>query len=295
MNWQPQSPALEASAWSAAVTAIKPGSRTELNKADFNLAVGVGFITWRLDGQPQLLDLALEFKPRALLLSFGDIAPYVEQIKRSCDTLIVQVQSLADARRAQELGADVVVAQGSEAGGHGSNRATMSLVPAVVDALDPLPVVAAGGIADGRGLAASLALGAAGVMLGSRFYASAESLARGAAKQRSVEASGDDTVQSAVFDILRRYEWPAPYKLRALKNKFTDRYCDDLAALNHEKEKVIAAFEDAVQQDDFDHAPVVVGQAVDLIHGVDTAAAIVTDTVAQAERILREGQRRVKA
>src|SRR3546814_8905952 len=110
--------------------------------------------------------------------------------------VICQVQSVADAKAAVSAGADIIVAQGTEAGGHGASRATLPLVPAVVDALAiAVPVVAAGGIADGRGLAAALALGAEGVLIGTRFYAAEESLAHEHAKRRVVEAKGDETLK----------------------------------------------------------------------------------------------------
>jgi nitronate monooxygenase len=114
--------------------------------------VGVGFITWSLAKRPALLDMALERCPAAVMLSFGDPAPFVERIKRAGATLICQVQTVAMAREAVAKGADMLVAQSAEAGGHGVARGTMALVPAIVDAVGPdLPVAAAGGIADGRG------------------------------------------------------------------------------------------------------------------------------------------------
>ena len=122
---------------------------------------GVGFITWSLAKQPELLDLALGAKPRAVMLSFGDPKPFAPAIKRAGALLICQVQSEALAEQALAAGADILVAQGTEAGGHGADRSTMDVVPSVVDfAAGRVPVVAAGGIADGRGFAAARALGA---------------------------------------------------------------------------------------------------------------------------------------
>ena len=114
------------------------------------------------------------------------------------------------ARAVLIAGADIIVAQGTEAGGHGGGRSTLPLVPAVVDMIArsgrDVPVVAAGGIADGRGLAAALMLGADGVLMGTRFYVASEALASSAAKARIVAASGDDTVRTTVFDIARGYD-----------------------------------------------------------------------------------------
>src|SRR5271166_7213280 len=129
------------------------------------------------------------------MLSFGDPAPYVEKIKRAGAMVICQVQSVTMARDAVAKGAELLVAQGAEAGGHGVARGTMTLVPAVVDAVGPeLPVVAAGGIADGRGLAAALMLGASGVLMGTRFFASEEAAGAQAAKERIRSSTGDETV-----------------------------------------------------------------------------------------------------
>ena len=114
--------------------------------------VGVGFITWSMARRSRLLDLVLERKPVAVMLSFGDVRPHAEKIKRAGANLICQVQMLAQAKDAAACGADILVAQGAEAGGHGIARSTFPFVPAVADTVPDIPVVAAGGIADGRGL-----------------------------------------------------------------------------------------------------------------------------------------------
>ena len=152
-----------------------------------------------------MLDLALSYRPDAFMLSFGDPRPYAQAIKAADCKLICQVQTVAQARVALEAGADLLVAEGNEAGGHGGARSTLPLVPAVADAVAPVPVVAAGGIADGRGLAAALMLGAQGALMGTRFCASVEALGQPAAKERIVSASGDDTARTRVFDIVRGY------------------------------------------------------------------------------------------
>src|SRR5205085_11890857 len=124
---------------------------------------GVGFITWSMARDPGLLESALAAKPKAVMLSFADPAPFVARIHRAGAAVMCQVQTLAMARDAVAAGADVLVAQGTEGGGHGATRGTMTLVPEIVDALGArVPVLAAAGIADGRGLAAALTPGAAG-------------------------------------------------------------------------------------------------------------------------------------
>jgi nitronate monooxygenase len=148
--------------------------------ASRNARVGCGFITWSLAQKPHLLDLVLAHAPAAVMLSFGELAPFAQRIKAAGAMLICQVQTLALAREAVAAGADVIVAQGGEAGGHGLERATFTLVPEIADYLavsaPDTVLAAAGGIADGRGLAAALMLGADGVLVGSRFWASAEAL-----------------------------------------------------------------------------------------------------------------------
>ncbi|MFB9840092.1 nitronate monooxygenase, partial [Actinoallomurus acaciae] len=115
---------------------------------------GVGFQTWATD--TGAIELALEHGPRAVMLSFGDPGPFVEPIRRAGAVLVIQVTDLEEARRAVDLGADVIVAQGTESGGHGARhgRSTLPFVPVVVDLAAPVPVLAAGGIAGGRGVAA---------------------------------------------------------------------------------------------------------------------------------------------
>lgn len=146
---------------------------------------GIGFITWSLAKQPELLDIALDARPQAVMLSFGDPAPFAPRIKASGARLICQVQSEDMAKQALDAGAEILIAQGTEAGGHGASRTTVDIVPAIVDlAAGRVPVVAAGGIADGRGLAAMMMLGASGVLIGTRFYASVEANGAEQAKQR---------------------------------------------------------------------------------------------------------------
>ncbi|MGH7063620.1 MAG: nitronate monooxygenase, partial [Stellaceae bacterium] len=172
--------------------------RQELAEAG-NTRVGIGFILWALDRNPAALDVALEAQPAAVMMSFGDPAPFTGRIKNAGVKIICQVQTLAQAKKAAAAGADAIIAQGRDAGGHaGTTRGTMGLVPAVVDAVAPIPVAAAGGIADGRGLAAALNLGAAGV--GTRFTASRESLWDPAMKAAALAAGGDQTAQTRVFD-----------------------------------------------------------------------------------------------
>jgi nitronate monooxygenase len=251
-----------------------------------NQRIGCGFITWSMARRPAALDETLRHAPAAVMLSFGDAAPFIPRIKRADALAICQVQSVRQARQVLDGGADIIVAQGSEAGGHGEARATFPLVPAVADLAaqsgrDVL-VVAAGGIADGRGLAALLMLGADAALVGTRFLASTESLVAPAAKARVVSASGDDTLRTRVFDIARGYDWPEEYSGRALVNRFSKTWHgqeDALIAAGADERRRYAA---AAAADDIDTALVFAGEGVDLIHDIEPAEVILNRIVAEA-------------
>lgn len=246
---------------------------------------GAGFITWNLTDAA--LDQVLDAQPSVMMLSFGDPGKYAERIKARGCRLICQVQDLAGARLARDAGADVIVAQGAEGGGHGGARGTMALLPAVIDAVPDVPIVAAGGIADGRGMAAALVMGAQGVLMGTRFYATREALGPDQAKQRIVEGHGDDTSRTRVFDIVRGYHWPDGYTGRALRNSFMQRWegREEELAANLGSEQ--PAFWKAAQSADYDVAMVWAGEAVDMIDSVHSAAEVVESIGAQAEQRLR--------
>ncbi|HZT88811.1 MAG TPA: nitronate monooxygenase [Stellaceae bacterium] len=262
--------------------------RQELGEAG-NTRVGIGFILWALERNPAALDVALDARPAAVMLSFGDPTPFTGRIKDAGCKIICQVQTLAQAKEAAAAGADVIIAQGRDAGGHsGTTRGTMGLVPAVVDAVAPIPVVAAGGIADGRGLAAALSLGAAGVSMGTRFTASRESLWDSAMKAAALAAGGDDTQQTRVFDIVRGAPWPSIYPGRALRNAFSAEWHgreDDLTARQAEVEKTYLAS----PPDDFATRVVWAGEGVDLVKDITTAAEIIERVVTEAAGTLRRG------
>lgn len=244
---------------------------------------GFGAITWALDQDPNVLDIALSYGPEAVFLSFGDIAPYAGKVRDAGVKLIAQVQTVDGAKYAADQGADIIVAQGTEAGGHGGARATLPLVAAVVDAVPDRPVVAAGGIADGRGLAAALMLGAQGVLVGTAFCAAEESLAKPGAKKIMETASGDRTIRSTVFDIARDKDWPKDWNLRTLRNDFTDRWHDDPAAMLPDVDTIRAAYTSAMDKGEFNEAAIIVGEAIDLVHAVEPAADILQRIVRQAE------------
>jgi nitronate monooxygenase len=254
----------------------------------------VGFITWALDAKPEALRAALDAKPAAVMLSFGDPAPYASQIRDAGSKIICQVQTLSEAEQATNLGVDVIIAQGRDAGGHsGTTRGTMGFVPAVVDIAGSIPVVAAGGIADGRGLAAVLSLGGSGVSMGTRFTATRESLWDDAMKSRVVTSGADQTAQTRVFDIVRGAPWPAQYPGRALKNDFYQRWHGKEEQLQAERADAEKGYL-ATKPDDFSARVIWAGEGVDLVKDLPSAAELIERIVAEAVTVLRRSAELVR-
>jgi nitronate monooxygenase len=251
---------------------------------------GVGFLTWAVT--PGVVEHALEYGPNAVMLSFGDPAPFAEIVRKAGVALILQVTDLQEARQAVDLGADVIVAQGTEAGGHGARhgRSTLPFVPVVVDLAGPVPVLAAGGIADGRGIAAVLALGAAGALIGTRFQATAEVLADPAIVKAIVEGRGEDTERSAVLDIVRGSRWPGKYTARTLGHPHLDRWRGREAELVADPQARLD-YQSDVERGVIPPLPVWAGEGIDLVTDVPSAADLVPALAAQAEVALaRAGQ-----
>jgi nitronate monooxygenase len=246
---------------------------------------GVGFLTWAVE--VAAVERALEHGPRAILLSFGDPGPYAERVRRAGALLIVQVTDLDEARRALDAGADLVVAQGTESGGHGARhgRSTLTFVPVVVDLAGPVPVLAAGGIADGRGIAAALALGAAGAVLGTRFQATAEALVDPATTAAIIAGHGRDTERSSVLDLVRGSPWPAEYTARTLAHPYLDRWRGREAELAADP-AAGRQYRDDVARGAVPPLPVWAGEAVDLVTDRPPAGELVAALVDRTERAL---------
>src|SRR3954464_10548320 len=256
-------------------------------KQQASASFGIGFITWSLARQPELLDIALNARPRAVMLSFGDPKPFASRIKATGALLICQVQNEDMAHEALDAGADILVAQGTEAGGHGASRTTIDIVPTIVDlAAGRVPVAAAGGIGDGRGLAAMLMLGASGVLLGTRLYASQECDGPEEAKRRICAASSGNSVRGIIFDLSRNNVWPAPFTGRCLINDHARRWMGREVELLQNVKAVTAEYAVARAAGNFDIAGVIAGEAVGLIHDIPPAGEIVDRIVTEAEQIL---------
>jgi nitronate monooxygenase len=248
--------------------------------------------------QRERLTVAVDAGAPVISLFWGDAAGLVQEAHDDGAIVFVSVGSAEEAARAAAAGADVVVAQGWEAGGHVRGTVTtLALVPRVVDAVDPVPVVAAGGIADGRGLAAVLALGAAGAWVGTRFLAAQESSIHDEYRRRLLEAVETDTYYGTLFDG----GWPdAPH--RALRNSTVEAWEaagrpapgerpgeeDDVAARGDGSpvKRYASSTPHSSMTGEIEALPNWAGQGVGLVTRVQPAAEIVRELVADAGRIL---------
>jgi NAD(P)H-dependent flavin oxidoreductase YrpB (nitropropane dioxygenase family) len=197
------------------------------------------------------------------------------------------VPNVTDAARAAEAGADVIVAQGTDGGGHIGMVGTAVIVPMVVREVDPVPVLAAGGIADGRGLAAMLAFGAAGVLLGTRFLATTESALHEKFKRAIVESDGADTIVTDLADIMVGVDWPGAVE-RIARNRVVERWLGRPNELRRHREEAVGRMRDARRGGDVDESVLYWGQSAGLINDVVPVAQVVTRMVAEAETTLRE-------
>lgn len=266
------------------------------NAAGAASRLGCGFISWRLDQDDSALAWLLEqpLRPAAVLLSFGDPGRHAVRLRAAGVPLIAQVQRLADVMPAVDAGAAMIVVQGQEAGGHGAaaphGRATLTLVPEAADLLTArapdVLLLAAGGVADGRGLAAVQALGADGALIGTRLWASREALVPAVAHAAALAANGDDTARSAVFDILRRKNWPPAYDFRALDNELHRHWLPRLAELAADPAAARADYDAGVAAADPARLHVTVGEAVGLVRDLPDAASLLT-RIAQEWRAAR--------
>ncbi len=245
---------------------------------------GIGFQAW--SATEEAVALSLTFEPAAVMLSFGDPRRLAAPVADAGIPLIIQVTVLGETERALELGAAVIVAQEMEAGGHSGGRATLPFVPAVVDLAGTTPVLAAGGIADGRGLAAALMLCAAGALLGTRFQATPEALVSPQTAQAIVDHRGEDTEKTRLFDIAgRRAPWPSDYAARVLRNEFLERWRGREDVLDSDDDAK-RRFQEAVDTKDASAVPIWASEAIDLIGSVVPAAELVERIVRSAHDVM---------
>lgn len=240
--------------------------------SNLNRPFGIGLVGWVTAQQPDLLDTALEAGPVLLCVSFGDSWDWVARAHDSGVIAATQVSDVASAERAVGAGVDVVIARGAEGGGHG--RPLIGALPLLTALLDrvPVPVLAAGGIANARGLAAVLAAGAAGAWLGTAFCACPESLLSDTARAVMLAAADTDTVTTRVFDIASGYPWPPSLPERVLRNDFSDRWDGDEDSIDA---AAVADLAQAIAAEDYSRAPINAGQGVGALTAVRSAAEVI--------------------
>jgi nitronate monooxygenase len=239
---------------------------------------GVGLILWVLVDPTAMVDELLDLGVRTFFLSFGDPTPVVARIHDAGGAVLQQVTTPEEARQAQAAGVAAIAVQGDGAGGHGRpGRALSDFLPAVVDLVAPTPVLAAGGIAAADDVSWAKALGAAGVVVGTRFYATHEALESPATKERLVTARSDDTIRTTVFDTLRGPTWPEGHDGRAIANEATRRWHGRDEALAAALDAEQARYADAAAAGDLTWKAVWAGTGLDRITGIERAADVVEE------------------
>src|SRR6266545_2977421 len=215
-----------------------------------------------------------------------DLRDYFQRAHDAGAKVMHMAGEIPEALRAAEAGADVIIAQGTEAGGHVVWMASLPLVPMMIKAVAPLPVLSAGGIADGRGLAAALALGADGVLLGTRFMATPEAPIHANFKQAIVKSDGHDTVLTEIPDLASQRVWPGAMS-RAQRNSFIERWSGREWALRQNAREVGQQLAAARAAGDVDNASLSFGQDAGLIDSIKSVREVIQDIVPEAEEIIR--------
>jgi NAD(P)H-dependent flavin oxidoreductase YrpB (nitropropane dioxygenase family) len=242
------------------------------------------------DHDADTLAAALDERPPVIAYAWPrkdqELKPFFDLAHRAGAKITFMASSVHEAKRAADAGADVLIAQGTEGGGHVSWIATMALVPMVVDACPGVPVMAAGGIADGRGLAAALALGADGALMGTRFLATEEAPLHASFKQAILDSDGHDTLLTEIPDLAMGMVWPGAMS-RTRRNRFIERWAGREWQIRHMQKEVLAGVQEARKRGDAEEAPLSYGQDAGLVHDLPKAGELVRRIAAEAEEILR--------
>jgi nitronate monooxygenase len=250
----------------------------------------VGFITPFLPLAEPLFVAAVAERPAVVAFSFADPAPWLTRAKEAGARVMCQVQTFEDADVAVDAGTDVLVAQGNEAGGHTGTMGLLPFLAGLVARYRDIPVLAAGGIADGRTLAAALTAGAEGAWLGTAFLATTEAVeVHDIHKQLIVESDGTDTVFTRAYDIVSGLPWPAGIGERVRRNRFTDEWGEREAELRDRREEMAAAAGTSPFEDppDPETSAVLYGPSAAFVDAVRPAAEVVRTVSDEAEAILR--------
>lgn len=250
---------------------------------------GVNFLLFA--AEDRAIDAALAERPPVFAAAWArpdqDLGAVFRRARDAGSRVMYMAGTVPEARRAADAGADVIVAQGTEGGGHVGWMATTTIVPMIVDAVGSTPVLAAGGIADGRGLVAALALGAQGVLVGTRFLVTTESPLHDNFKRAVVESDGHDTLLTEIPDLARGSVWPGAMT-RCRRNAFIERWAGREWELRARQPEAAAALQAAAAAGDVANAALLFGQDAGLIHDLVPAADIVARMVDEATALLRD-------
>lgn len=246
----------------------------------------------------ELFATTLQARPPVISFAHGDPGEFVKRAHDAGSVFMHMVNTVQQARQAAKRGADIIIAQGSESAGFSGNVSTLALVPQVVDAVSPVPVVAAGGIADGRGLAAALVLGAQGINIGTRFLACVEATTISDVWKRTiVNAESQDTVKvefaEYVFPPVNR---PGGYKTepRVLRTPFVEEWNQHPEAAQREAKRLSDEILSAIKQGRAHELVPFTGETAGLIHDILPAADIVRRIVAEAQEVLERATTRFR-
>jgi NAD(P)H-dependent flavin oxidoreductase YrpB (nitropropane dioxygenase family) len=263
--------------------------RTASIRRQTNKPFGLNFLLFH--AREDSFAAALELRPAVMQFAWArpdqDLRAYVERSHQAGCIVTYMAGTVAEATRAAKAGADIVVAQGTEGGGHVGWMASLPLIPMVVDAVAPIPVLAAGGFADGRGLVAALALGADGILLGTRFLATVESPLHPNFKQAIVDSDGHDTQLSEIPDIASGLVWPGAM-IRSRRNRFIERWAGREWDLRRDQAAALEGLNAARRSGDIDEGSLAMGQDAGLIRDIPPAAEVVSRIAQEAEEILRK-------
>jgi nitronate monooxygenase/enoyl-[acyl-carrier protein] reductase II len=235
----------------------------------------------------------LAARPAVISFALGDPGDLVRQAHDVGSKVMVQVTTIAQATEAAERGADVIIAQGGEAGGYGGIVSSMALVPQVVDAVSPIPVVAAGGIFDGRGIAAAFMLGAVGVNIGTRFLASVEAPIDDAWKQAIAGARSEDAVKVDVLNDIQPIPGTAGYGtvLRSIRTPFMDEWGTKREEARRERERLWAEIQARSRTGRRHETLLTAGQTAGGIKEILPMAEIMRRLIAEAKAAMSRGPR----
>ena len=250
---------------------------------------GIGFITQLIEYDTTNIDIALEERVPVFVFSFADPDPWVRRAKDAGAVTICQVQSLELARQAVDAGADMLMAQGNEAGGHTGEINLLPLLVDLVERYPALPVLAAGGITTGRALAGVLAAGASGASLGTAMLATPEAVeVPDSFKERIVLSDGQDTAFTRLYDLLGTRPWPEGIAGRVYRNRLVREWDGRDAEVLAHREELASDVAAARAQGDTGASAVYMGQGAGHVNSIRPASEVIRDICGDAEAILRE-------